>query len=160
MEALRQMFAGLGYSDIQTYIQSGNVIFRSESTDTKLLESSISNKILQTFNCNVPVLVLSVDELKSALENNPFKKDFSKDPTFMHLTFLAETPEGHLVEKIPSGNYLPDEFTISGRTVYLYCPNGYGNTKLSNTFFENKLKVKATTRNLRTANELLKLAQI
>jgi len=54
---------------------------------------------------------------------------------------------------------LPDEFLISGKTIYLYCPNGYGNTKLSNTFFESKLKLTATTRNLRTAKELLALAE-
>jgi uncharacterized protein (DUF1697 family) len=76
----------------------------------------------------------------------------------MHLTFLSTQPEKELVEKISEGNYLPDEFLINGKTIYLYCPNGYGRTKLTNSFFENKLKLIATTRNIKTVRELLFLA--
>jgi len=159
MDALRQLYAGLHYSDVQTYIQSGNVIFRSAESDTRLLEKTIAAQILQTNGFRVPVLMLTLEELKSALENNPFMKDSAKDPAFMHLTFLSDNPDVFLSEKIPIENYLPDEFLISGKTIYLYCPNGYGNTKLSNTFFESKLKLTATTRNLRTAKELLALAE-
>ena len=159
MDALRLMYAALGFSDIQSYIQSGNVIFRSESTESKILEKTITNKILQTFNSNIPVWVLTAVELKTALENNPFVKDTTKDPSFIHLTFLSETPNDSLIKQIPSEKFLPDKFSVSGKTIYLYCPNGYGNTKLSNAFFESKLKLKATSRNLRTANELLAMSQ-
>ena len=159
MDSVHQLYAGLNYTNVQTYIQSGNVIFRSAVSDTRLIEKTITEKILQLQGFKVPVLVLTLEELKNALENNPFMKDPAKDNAFMHLTFLSDIPDIYLTEKIPKENYLPDEFFISGKTIYLYCPNGYGNTKLSNTFFESKFKLTATTRNLRTAKELMALAE-
>ena len=159
MDSLRQLYTNLGYSDIQSYIQSGNVLFRTVASDTQLLQKTISDKIIETFDWKVPVLVLTSEELKTALENNPFLTDITKDQTYMHLTFLSETPDKTLLDKIPPDLYIPDEFSYSGKTIYLYCPTGYGNTKLNNSFFENKLKLTATTRNLRTTKELLVLAE-
>ena len=104
------------------------------------------------------MLVLTIQELKRSLEYNPFIKNQLKDPAFMHLTFLSGIPDQELVEKIHPGFYLPDEFIISGKIIYLYCPTGYGNTKLSNSFFEKKLSLTATTRNLNTSKVLLSLA--
>lgn len=159
MAALRQLYAELGYTDIRTYIQSGNVIFKTESTGSKTLEKTIADKIFTAFGLKVPVIVLTINELKKALDNNPFLNDASKDPSFMHLTFLSDMPESVIVDKIPTDSFSPDEFKWSGKIIYLFTPGGYGNTKLNNTFFENKLKVSATTRNLRTCKELLSLAQ-
>ena len=159
MDALRLLYAELGYSAVQSYIQSGNIIFNSSLSDILYIENSIREKIFETFGFNVSVLVLTTEELNSSLQNNPFIKDKMKNPAFMHMTFLSGLPDKELVDKIPAGFYLPDEFLISGKTVFLYCPAGYGNTKLTNNFFENKLKLTATTRNLNTSNELLNLAE-
>ena len=159
MDALRLLYAELGYSAIQSYIQSGNIIFNSGLSDIPKLENNIREKIFETFGLNVSVLVMTAGELNTALQNNPFIKDKMKNPAFIHLTFLSRLPDKELVEKIPAGFYLPDEFFISGKIIYLYCPAGYGNTKLSNNFFENKLKLTATTRNLNTSNVLLNLAE-
>ncbi|MEI6752556.1 MAG: DUF1697 domain-containing protein [Paludibacter sp.] len=158
MEALREMYCRLGFSDVQSYIQSGNVIFRTEETDTKSLGKSISAEILKTFDCEISVLVLERDEWRNALKNNIFLNDSSKNPDFIHLTFLSDLPNKNFIEKISDIIYFPDEYCIVNKVVYLYCPSGYGNTKLSNSFFERKLKLCATTRNLKTSNELLKLA--
>ena len=158
METLRQLYSELGVIDSKTYIQSGNVIFRTDKDDTKGLEDEIAEKIQNTVGLKVPVLVLSVDELKNALENNPFAKDPSNDIAFLHLTFLSGIPDQTLMDNIPAGNFLPDEFRCSGKTIYVYCPTGYGHTKLTNTFFEKKLHLTATNRNLKTATELLSLA--
>ena len=159
MDALRQLYIELGFSDIQTYIQSGNVVFRTDNTDSLLLEKTIHEKIFDSFGWKVPVIVLTINELKNSLDKNPFINSPLKDPAFMHLTFLSGLPDQELVEKIHPGFYLPDEFFISGKTIYLYCPTGYGNTKLSNTFFEKKLNLTATTRNLHTSIKLLNLAE-
>jgi uncharacterized protein (DUF1697 family) len=159
MESLRQLYAELGFSDIQHYIQSGNVIFRSELSNSFLLEKNIHDKILSMYGWHIPVLVLTVEELKNALDNNPFVNDSKKDSSFMHLTFLSGVPEIEGIQKLQREIYLPDEFLIKGKTIYLYCPNGYGRTKLTNGFFENKLKRIATTRNLKTSKELLALAE-
>jgi len=159
MDVVRQLYSELGFSDIQTFIQSGNVIFSSISSNTNQLEGAISKELHDNFGFDIPVLVLTPEELKTALNNNPFINDPIKDPAFMHLTFLSNLPDRSLIEKIPSNFFLPDEYFISGKTIYLYCPHGYGKTKLNNSFFENKLKLTATTRNLNTSNELLKLAE-
>ena len=158
MESLLQLYAELGFSDIQHYIQSGNVIFSSESTDSMFLEKIICEKILAVYGWLVPVRVITKEELGNALQNNPFTNDSSKDTSFMHLTFLSSQPDKELVEKISAGNYLPDEFIIYRNLIYLYCPNGYGRTKLTNTFFEKKLNLVATTRNIKTVRELLFIA--
>jgi len=72
MEALRQLYAGLGYAGVQSYIQSGNVIFNTPETDTHTLETTISEKIYETFGFKVSVLVITTDELADALKNNPY----------------------------------------------------------------------------------------
>ena len=158
METLRQLYAELGFSNIQHYIQSGNVIFSSETTDILFLEKVICEKILAAYGWFVPVHVMKKEELRNALSNNPFINNTSKDSSFMHITFLSSQPDKELIEKISGMNYHPDEFFIIGKTIYLYCPNGYGRTKLTNSFFENKLKLIATTRNIKTVKELLFLA--
>ncbi len=157
MNELRQMFEELGFSAVRTYIQSGNVIFKSIQNNHLKINQLISDKITENYGFIVPVIVLSFDEMKKAIENNPFILDLTKNPVFMHLTFLSKIPQKINIEKINDKGFLPDEFVLNQKVIYLYCPQGYGTTKLTNTFFENKLKVSATTRNWRTVNELLKL---
>lgn len=160
MDALRQMYTELGFSYVQSFIQSGNVVFSCAEKDIKTLEKSISDGILNTFGFEVPTLVLNAVELANTLTINPFISDKTKDASYIHLTFLSVQPNDILVEKLSPLDFTPDEFQCIGKTVYLYCPNGYGNTKLNNTFFEKKLKIVATTRNLRTCNELLNRTRI
>ena len=157
MDLLRQLFIETGFVGVQTYIQSGNVIFQSNLKNTLEISSLISEKIMEMFGFSVPILVLTVEELRNGLKNNPLITDLTKDYAFFHLTFLSAVPEKANIEKILEKLYFPDEFEWNGNVIYLYCPAGYGNTKLTNTFFENKLSVTATTRNWKTANELMKL---
>jgi uncharacterized protein (DUF1697 family) len=159
MEALRQMYAELGYACVQSYIQSGNVIFDTAETDSLTLEKVISEKIQETFGFKVQVLVVTADELEKALNNNPYYTDSLKDPSKVYLTFLSKIPEKYLQDAIQPELYVPDEYCHFEKIIYNYCPNGYGNTKLTNTFFENKLKVTATNRNMKTSFELLAIAQ-
>jgi uncharacterized protein (DUF1697 family) len=159
MDALRQLYVSLGYTDVQSYIQSGNVIFRTTETEVPILENAISKKLLLTFGFAVRVLVLTVDEVRNALKNNPFITDNLKDPKKMHLTFLSAIPGETCWDNISLSNYAPDEFWHSGRIIYVHCPTGYGNTKLTTNFFENKLKLTATSRNLKTTTELLAIAE-
>ncbi|HET7734256.1 MAG TPA: DUF1697 domain-containing protein [Paludibacter sp.] len=158
MDALRQMYSDLGFLKVQSYIQSGNVIFQSAETDTSLLEKSISNRILETFGFEVPALILTINELSTALKNSLFINNPNKDPTRMHLTFLSKIPDKSALDKISPAYYAPDEFCVNGKIIYNYCPNGYGNTKLTSNFFESKLKVIASSRNLKTSIELLDIA--
>lgn len=159
MEALRQMFEGLGFKNVQTYIQSGNVIFQHKTTETQKLENKISKKVIEQFYFEIPVIVIVIEEFKEIVKNNPFIRDQSKDAAYLHVTFLSALPEKNNIEKIVEGKYNADELSILDKAIYLYCPNGYGNSKLTNRFLENKLKVLATTRNWKTTNELLRMAE-
>jgi uncharacterized protein (DUF1697 family) len=159
MDALRQMFIEMGFANVQTYIQSGNVIFSSEEANIEVLEKAIFEKIQKVFGFEVPVLVLTATEMNDAVNNNPYSNDPDKDAATIHLTFLSDRPNQVLLDKLSPNNYLPDEFRCVDKVIYVYCPNGYGNTKLNNTFFETKLKVTATCRNLKTSIELATLAK-
>lgn len=159
MDALRKMYSELGFSKVESYIQSGNVIFTTSEIETQELEKMISGKTSETFGFDVLVLVLTKDELNDALIKNPYITDSLKDSANMYLTFLSVIPDKTLLDGISPNYYNPDEFLQIGKVIYNFCPNGYGKTKLTNTFFENKLKLIATCRNLRTTNELMIIAE-
>jgi uncharacterized protein (DUF1697 family) len=159
MDALRQIFVEMGFANVQTYIQSGNVIFCSEEVNIEVLEKTISEETQKTFGFEVPVLIVTGTEMNDAVNNNPYSNDPAKNAATIHLTFLSRLPNQELLDKLSPDNYLPDEFKSIGKVIYVYCPNGYGNTKLNNTFFETKLKVTATCRNLNTSVELAALAK-
>jgi uncharacterized protein (DUF1697 family) len=158
MYELKNLLSKRGLKNIETYIQSGNVIYQHKSISNAKLDTFIQDEILQQFKFEVPVITLTIDELKAIAKSNPFSKDKKKDTLFFHITFLSDEPQKENLDKIICLSYPPDEFIIIGKTVYLYCPNGYGNTKLSNKFLENKLKLSATTRNWKTTKELISIA--
>lgn len=158
MDALRNLFESLGFQNIITYVQSGNVIFTSKESNAHNLELKISQQIEKNFGFDVPVIVLTIDHLKKIIEHNPFSNDSNKDPVFLHVTFLSSQPGHYDLKTIEDKKLNDEEILISNDAVYLYCPNGYGRTKLTNNFIEAKLKTGATTRNWKTTNELLRLA--
>jgi uncharacterized protein (DUF1697 family) len=111
--------------------------------------------VLEEFGFIVPVMVKLKSAFIKVIDENPFQnEDLSK----LHVTFLSEIPKNENVLKIASTDYAPDKIAILENSVYIICPNGYGNTKLNNTFLEKKLKVIATTRNWKTINELFNIA--
>lgn len=179
MDVLRKSYENLGFHNVVTYLQSGNIIFSAKKTVTneatqeeavaknaapeeaspKELARTISRQIEKDFGFDVPVIVLSANQLNEVIENNPFAEDSTKDKTFLHVTFLSSFPGDvniHALEEKKQGD---EEVSLVGNAVYLYCPHGYGRTKLTNNFLETKLKVIATTRNWKTVNELLRIAR-
>jgi uncharacterized protein (DUF1697 family) len=159
MKALQEMYVKLGFTNVKTYIQSGNVVFESERMHADKLSLVISEGIRHNFGFDVPVIVITNQLLKDVVANNMFIRDRGEDISKLHVTFLSEEPLKNLVETIEAEKYLPDEFHIIPQAVCLFCPNGYGNTKLSNAFFEKRLKVQATTRNWKTITELAKMIE-
>ena len=159
MDVLREQYDGLKFLNIKSYIQSGNVIFQFKKSENAQLEKMISSQIQKKFGFEVSVIVLTMEEMKELIERNPFKADKTKDNSFLHVTILTSKPEQINIETINEVKLPGEEFELSERVVYLYCPDGYGKTRLSNTFFEKKLKVGATTRNWRTTLELLNIAE-
>ena len=157
MTDLKNLYESIGYKNVETYIQSGNVIFEANEKDSEIeIASKIEVAILKLYSFEVPVIVFKNSKLKQWIESNPFLKDESLEER-LYFTFLNKIPDTLLVEQI-RGDYLPEKFEVRDKVVYFYCQIGYGKTKLSNTFFEKKLKVKATTRNFKTTFKLLKLS--
>ncbi|MES2286328.1 MAG: DUF1697 domain-containing protein [Bacteroidota bacterium] len=155
MVELKKLFGELHFENITTYIQSGNVVFKNKNS--KDLSKQIEQKIFEKYNFNVPVIIRTPDEMQRIIEGNLFLKQKDIDITKLHIVYLANDPKQENIDKLKTYNYEPDKFYISGKEVYLYCPNGYGNSKLTNNFFESKLNVTATTRNWNTTNELFKI---
>jgi uncharacterized protein (DUF1697 family) len=156
MKDLQALFAELGADDVRTYIQSGNVVFRSSNHPAELVQA-ITARIHDRLGLDVTVLVRTRNQLKTIVERNPFIAA-KHDPTKLHVTFLARKPDPRRVDDLGRGSYEGDEFRVAGEEIYLHCPNGYGRTKLSNVFFERKLAVPATTRNWKTVEALAALA--
>ena len=159
MDALRKLYENLGFLNVTTYVQSGNVIFTSNDIELHEIERKISQQIEKEFGFEVPIIALTADKLKSVIENNPFLKDSDKDHAFLHVTFLSSIPDHYDAKAIENKKQEGEDVSFSDNAVYLHCPNGYGRTKLTNNFLEAKLKVGATTRNWKTTNELFKIAQ-
>ena len=154
MKDLKVMFEHMNFTSVQTYIQSGNIIFESENKNNSELSNQIKNGIKDTFGYDVPTFVESVNFLKELLHGNPYLKDAQKDSSKFHVTILNEQPNIQL-DLTKDKN---DEWKRLKNIIYLYCPDGYGRTKFTNTFFEKKLKASATTRNWKTLNKLLELS--
>ena len=157
MADLKALFEETGFKNVTTYIQSGNIFFENHKMPLAELPQLIGAKIQERYNFEVPVITRTVAEMESVLNQNSWPDDEIQDKEKQHVTFLADLPAPELLNKIDPALYEPDKFVVRGKEIFLYCPNGYGNTKLTNTFLEKKLKVTATTRNWRTVNELYRI---
>ena len=159
MVDLRGMFETLGFRNVKTYVQSGNVIFESAETDHTILTSQIETAITNKFGDEVPVFLRDVNQFIGVANSNPFSQNDARDPAKFYVTFLYRLPHRTTLQQVTLPNNEPAEFAIGIREIYLYCPNGYGKTKLTNTYFEKKLGIPATTRNWKTVNSLFSMAQ-
>jgi len=157
MEHLKQLFSENGFEGAVTYIQSGNVVFKSAVAKDQLA-ALISRAIEVRFQLNIHVILVTKNEMGNIIKDNPFLEEKDVDEEKLHVTILEKNPDPENLKAIQNLDFKPDRFIVKNNVVYLYCPNGYGKTKLSNTFFENKLKIKASTRNWRTINKLIELA--
>jgi uncharacterized protein (DUF1697 family) len=159
MDALRSLLQELEFQDIHTYIQSGNVVLKSKNKDTIALQQSIAQAIEKQFGFQISVHMLTKEHFNQILDANPFIQDPEKDPSFMHVMFLDQEPSTLRLEQIEAKQRHGEEISIHTNAVYLYLPKGSGDSKWSNTFLENQLKVTATTRNWRTCQKLKELCQ-
>lgn len=158
MADLIAIYESLNFKNVETYIQSGNVIFKSSSKSTPGLSKNIETAIKEVFQFHVNAVVRTRDELRYLIEQNPYSHSSEIDLTKLHVTFLQTTPKISDVNDINVSEDKMDKFVINNNEIYLYCPNGYARTKFSNAFFEKKLKIPATTRNWKTINKLYTIA--
>jgi len=158
MADLRSMFEDLTFTNIKTYIQSGNVLFTSDKENDHLaLSKKIETAINKRFGFAVPVIIRTAIELANSVNENPFYKD-SIAIQHLHLSFLSEVPTQQNRQQIEAYHFEPDKFIIKGKDIFIYCESSYHKSKLTNNFFEKKLSVSATTRNWKTVLKLLELS--
>ncbi|MDH5559793.1 MAG: DUF1697 domain-containing protein [Deltaproteobacteria bacterium] len=159
MTDLKALYKRLGFKNVTTYIQSGNVIFDSTDESKTELKSRIEGAILAEFGFHVPVIIRSAGEMKGVIQNCPFGEvDMEENGTKVLVTFLSSEPSPDKTAQLQSQVAPPDKLAVIGKEVYLYCPGGYGKSKLSNQFLESRLKLKATTRNWKTVHRLAELS--
>jgi uncharacterized protein (DUF1697 family) len=159
MPDLQSLLADLGYINPRTYIQSGNAVFSSTESNRSYLSQRIEAGIVNRFGYETPVFLRTAEDFARVIRENPFLTGRQEDPGYLHVTFLSAplTPENRSSLTAPAG--IPDEMKPGIEEVYLFCPNGYGRTKLNNPFFERKLKMQVTTRNWNTVLTLHNLAK-
>ena len=157
MADLRVHLSDLELGDVQTYIQSGNITFKSPAAPEGHLAATIKGKILEAYGFEVPTLVVSSEELQHVAVGNPFPQAAAADPARMLVTFLETVPEVEAAKAFTRLSFPDEHFELKGKAVYLHCPKGYGRAKLNNNFVERKLKVPATTRNWKTILKLLEM---
>lgn len=159
MANLTALYKDLGFTCVEAYIQSGNVFFRSIADLTKQeTASKIEDAILKRFKYNIPVMLRTVEELLNLFSANPFLEENYFEPSKMAVIFLHEKPTEIQIQKVININYPPDKFNITGNEIFIYCPNGFGKTKLYTNFFEKKMGVTGTARNWNTITTILQIA--
>ncbi len=154
MADLKNVYEELNFKNIRTYIQSGNVVFESASSNLEELSQKIEKKIQLSFGLEIKGITLQKEELEKIILTNPFRK---KETKALYVMFLDRIPKIDPKEVLESVKDKSEEYVLSGKQIYFYYPNGYGKTKLSNPLIEKKLKVTGTTRNWNTINALVGL---
>lgn len=156
MAELARMFEDAGCRNVETYIQSGNVVFWASATRAGRIPSLVREAISERFGYHVPVVIRSAASLASMARTNPFVAEGADHET-LHVAFLASTPTPSQLASLDPDRSPPDRFAARGAEIYLCCPNGLGRSKLTTTYFDAKLDTTTTIRNWRTVTRLLQM---
>jgi uncharacterized protein (DUF1697 family) len=159
MDALRALYESLKLRGAQTYVQSGNVVFRTDERDLARLARRIQDGIERSFGFRPEVILRATSELRDAIQGNPFAKRSGVDPSRLLVTFLADEPLAEARKKALAIKADTEEMQIIGREVYIYFPNGIGNSKLSWATIAEVLKTSGTARNWNSVKKLLEIAE-
>ncbi len=147
---LQKTCTGLGLKDVRSYLQNGNVVFCTSRTDTRKLASDLRTRIAKDFGHDVEVLVLPATELIAVAGSNPLWRRLGGEEKLFHGTFLFQPVSEDRFRKLKLPIQPGEQAVLLVQVILLYCPRGYGRTKLNNSFFEKALGIRATTRNWRT----------
>ncbi len=156
MEELRRHLELPGFSNIVTYIQSGNVLFDTKEKKQDLIRKQIEDQLIVKLGYAVPVIVRSLKEIGEAIANNPFDTPVSGGKARLYVSFLSGLPDEELIKLIEAFSYEAEKIKVVNREAYLLTES-YGSTKFPNTFIEKKLGVQSTVRNWNTVNKLTEL---
>jgi uncharacterized protein (DUF1697 family) len=159
MEALRALSESLGLGEAQTYVQSGNVVFRTEERDLGRLAKRIEEAIERSFGFRPAVILRKASELRAVVERNPFARRRGIDPSRLLILFLERDPGGEARAKVLGIKADPEELRMEGREVYIYYPDGMARPTLPWAAIEKMLQTPGTARNWNTVRKLVEMAE-
>ncbi len=154
MDELRKSFEALGFEQVKTYIQSGNVVFKAGKASSAALGKKIEARIVSDFGFSSSVVVRTSAELGDIVAANPFLEQRGIDHEKLHVTFLSEAPAAPALKKLAEFTMAPDQSRCVGREIFLHLPNGFSGSSLWKVPWEKALAVVTTTRNWRTVNAI------
>ncbi|MGH2839414.1 MAG: DUF1697 domain-containing protein [Solirubrobacteraceae bacterium] len=156
MGELRELLAGIGYEDVRTLLQSGNVVLTSK-TSGRRLERELEQELKAKFGFEIRVVVRTRDELAGIVERDPLA-DVADDPKRYQVSFLSAEPAAERLRELDELDVAPERFVISGREIYAWHPDGLQRSRLAAALTDKRLGVTATARNWNTVGKLLDLA--
>ena len=159
MEVLRALCASLGLRGVQTYIQSGNLVFQQDSADAETVARDLESAIQRKFGFKPAIVVRTAQELRKVIANNPFASRAEVLPNRLAVLFLATTPSRQAREQVLALPCDPEEIHVKGRELYIYYPHGMGRPTIPVARLEKMLQCPATARNWNTVNKLLAMAE-
>lgn len=157
MAALRAAVQGLGYDEVATHLQSGNVVLTSDAPEEEValgIERVVAEEIGVA---GVTVMVRTAQELAAVVALDPFPD--ADDPSKYFVSFLSSAPDPAALDAVDPAAYAPEAWHLDGRELYLWLPDGAGRTRLTAAFWERRLTVPGTARNWRTVTRLLEMVQ-
>lgn len=157
MKQLRALMENIGYQKVNTYIQSGNVIFQTEQNDKKKISNSLRSGIEKNHGFKPDIMLLELEEMKEAVASNPFPEAVD-DPRSLHLNFLAARPSNPDMDSLEEISKESERFELIDRVFYLHAPDGIGRSKLAGKT-EKTLGVSMTGRNWRTVQKIMEMAE-
>ncbi len=154
MEDLRQKMERSGFESVKTYIQSGNIVFKSKSSSAEWVQKSIVSLIKKDYGFDVGVIILDESDIEKAIANNPYSHEKESGTKRIYVVFLSAVPSAENVALLDVQKFAPDEFEVVGSNIYIRFANSASDSKFTNTYIESRLKVVSTTRNWNTTLKL------
>lgn len=157
MDALKKMLENMGFQNVETYIQSGNVFFESEEDNAASIGFKIKQEISKVFGYDVPVIMISKTDLEFCFNNNSYLKEKECDFKKLYVAFISKELPSTAINDLKISNFKPDEAAIDSNRIYIKYAIGAGKTNLDQKYIEKKLSVVATIRNWNTVTKLLEM---
>lgn len=154
MADLRGLLAGLGYADVRTILQSGNLVFRAKTGTTADLSKRLEKAARERLGLETDVLVRTAGELAQTLAGNPFPDEAERDPAHLVVMFLREAPANDAVAALRAAIAGPERVEARGAHLYAFYPAGIGESRLTNALIERKLGTRGTARNWNTVSKM------
>lgn len=157
MDALKKMLENMGFQNVETYIQSGNVFVDSDEENAASVGFKIKQEIFREFGHDVPVVVITKNDLELCFKNNPYLKEKDCDTKKLYVAFISKELSPLALNDLKISNFKPDEAAIDASRIYIKYAVGAGKTKLDQKYIEKKLNATATIRNWNTVTKLLEM---